>query len=82
MSKYDSWRYSDSFKIENNKGFVLLPAIKYDYNGVGYFSNEYEESQLMFWIKLNQLNLELVIVLLFILMEQRVLILFILGFLL
>jgi len=53
LSKYDNWSYSNSFKIENNKGFVFLPAIKYDDNGVGYFSNEYEESQLMFWIKLD-----------------------------
>ena len=50
LSKYDDWSYSNPFKIEYCNGFVFLPAVRL--NGHSYYDNDYHESQIMFWIKL------------------------------
>lgn len=51
LSKYDDWSYSKVFKIEYCDGLVLLPVVKI-VEGSVYLQNEYEETQLLFWVKL------------------------------
>ncbi|WP_459212230.1 hypothetical protein [Aquimarina rhabdastrellae] len=51
LSKYDDWSYSNSFKITYCDGFIFLPAVRL--NGHSYYENDYHESQIMFWLKLN-----------------------------
>ena len=52
LSKYDDWGYCDSFKFENENGFVFLPVVEYYDTGTAYYSNAFKDLQLMFWIKL------------------------------
>ncbi len=53
LSKYDNWTYSDVFKIEYCDGYVFLPYVKIIGNQHSYFEDDYQESQVMFWIKLD-----------------------------
>ncbi|MEN3322694.1 hypothetical protein VP395_03080 [Mariniflexile soesokkakense] len=48
LNSYDDWSYSNSFKFD--KGIVLSPSVQL--NG----TINYEESHLMFWVKINNIN--------------------------
>lgn len=53
LSKYDDWTYSDCFSFQNANGFVFLPAVKInDRMSTNYLDTSYDESQVMFWLKL------------------------------
>ncbi|MDI1257133.1 MAG: hypothetical protein PSV16_13645 [Flavobacterium sp.] len=53
LSKYDSWSYSSSFSNENGNRFLLFPAVEIKGNR---HQPGYHESQIMFWIKDEQLS--------------------------
>lgn len=53
LSKYDYWSYSDSFSNKNENIFIFFPTV--EIKGHRYESNYYE-TQLMFWIKDEQLS--------------------------
>ncbi len=48
LNEYDDWDYSNPFEFK--KGIVLLPAV--ELNG----TINYKESQLMFWVKVDNIN--------------------------
>ena len=50
FEKYDDWSYSDSFSFDNGKNFIFFPAVEYK------TENNFNESQIMFWIKNDKLN--------------------------
>lgn len=52
LKNYDDWTYSDPFEFE--KGIVFLPAP--ELRGTTYYQDDYKESHLMFWIKINNIN--------------------------
>ena len=54
LSKYDDWSYSDSFELKYCNGFVFMPAVEIIDKVPMYFENDYHESQIMFWIKINK----------------------------
>lgn len=51
LSKYDDWSYSDCFEIQFLNGKIFFPAVKIIDKIPSYYSNDYHESQIMFWIK-------------------------------
>lgn len=51
LLQYDGWTYSDPYKISYCNGIVILPAVQID--GHSFYENNYNESQLMFFIQLN-----------------------------
>jgi len=53
LSKYNDWSYSDTFRIEYCNGFVFHPAVNISGNQHTYYDDDYNESQIMFWIELN-----------------------------
>ena len=53
LSKYDNWSYSNSFINDNGNCFVLFPAVEIIGNR---HQPGYYESQIMFWIKDEQLS--------------------------
>ncbi|KGO85952.1 hypothetical protein [Flavobacterium suncheonense] len=53
LSKYDNWSYSSSFSNDNGNRFVLFPAVEITGNR---HQSGYHESQIMFWIKDEQLS--------------------------
>ena len=53
LSKYDSWSYSNSFTFNNGENFFFLPNVVY--NGRRNQSG-YNESQIMLWIKNDNLT--------------------------
>lgn len=52
LSKYDDWEYSNSFSFENGILIFLEPEIY----GKTYFEEDYSETQLMFWLKIDRLE--------------------------
>ena len=48
LSNYDSWNYSNPFSFEN--GILILPV------PISYNEQDYGESQVMFWKKINSIN--------------------------
>ena len=52
LNNYENWSYSNPF--EYSKGKVILPAP--EIYGSTYYQDDYSESQLMFWIKINNIN--------------------------
>jgi len=52
LSKYDDWSYSNSFQLEYGNGFILIPTVLYLDKEVEYFDNTYNESQIMFSVRL------------------------------
>lgn len=53
LSKYDDWGYSNCFSLEFANGFAFFPSVEYVDKTPGYFTNNYNESQIMFWVKLD-----------------------------
>jgi predicted DNA binding protein len=51
LSKYDNWSYSDCFNLEYTDGLILLPAVEINDKTPVYFSNNYTEPQVLFWLK-------------------------------
>lgn len=52
LGKYDAWTYSNPFSFEN--GILILPAP--ELNGMTYYEEDYKESHLMFWKKIDNIN--------------------------
>ncbi|MDT0554397.1 hypothetical protein [Patiriisocius hiemis] len=51
LSKYDDWSYSSPFEIQYCKGYIFHPAVLI--TGQTYYDNDYHESQIMFWTRLD-----------------------------
>jgi hypothetical protein len=54
FEKYNDWSYSNSFSFDNGKNFIFLPAVKI--NSLHRYQDDYHESQIMFWIKIEKLS--------------------------
>ncbi|MEJ6792510.1 MAG: hypothetical protein QNK89_07215 [Lacinutrix sp.] len=52
LTSYDDWSYSNSFKFENSYIFVPAPEI----HSSKYYREDYIESHLMLWIKIDSIN--------------------------
>ncbi|WP_053990084.1 hypothetical protein [Mangrovimonas sp. TPBH4] len=52
LNSYDDWHYSHPFEFEN--GIVFLPAP--ELHGMTYYQDDYCESHVMFWIKIDNIN--------------------------
>lgn len=48
--KYDSWTYSDAFKIDYCEGYIVLPNV--NIKSKPYSRYEYQDTQCLFWLKL------------------------------
>jgi len=51
LSKYDDWKYSNLYKMSFCDGFVFLPSITILDTQSASFQNDYNESQICFWVK-------------------------------
>jgi len=52
LNSYDDWSYSNPFKFD--KGLLFLPAP--ELHGITYYQDDYIESHIMFWIKIDSIN--------------------------
>jgi len=52
LSSYDDWTYSNPYSFES--GILILPTP--ELNGVPYYENDYVETHLMFWKKIENIN--------------------------
>jgi hypothetical protein len=52
LTNYDDWSYSNPFSFKN--GIVILPVP--EIHGTTYYQEDYKESQLMFWKKIENIN--------------------------
>ncbi|MEZ4839446.1 hypothetical protein [Flavobacterium sp.] len=51
LSKYDSWGYSDCFRLEFSEDLIFLPIVEIEDKTPTYYSNNYIETQIMYWLK-------------------------------
>lgn len=51
LSKYDSWGYNECFRLQLTEGLAFLPIVEIEDKTPAYHSNNYIETQLMYWLK-------------------------------